>query len=126
MPIVDMQFEEGIFFARELGRIEKEDAEAWADAARHYAELSPSPIVALVDALEVTHVTAMARQVFALASGIPGLKVASVATSDASVTQTAQIIGLMARNHHTYVFPTLEQARIFAEAQAEAARSGGR
>ncbi len=116
MPVTDISFENGIYFAKESGRIDKADALLWAEHARRYAEESSGLIVALVDALEVTYISNDARRIFAKASATPGLHAAAVATKEQAAT-TASIIGLMAIEQHTYVFSTLEAARKFAEAE---------
>ncbi len=124
MPITDMWFEGGFFFAKEMGRIDKDDAKAWAQRADELAAANAEPIAAVVDALEVTYVTAEARQIFVRASKIPNLAFAVVATRDVITTQTANIIGMMAQREHTYVFGSLEDAWDFARRNLNAARSG--
>ncbi len=116
MPVTDISFENGIYFAKESGRIDKADARLWAENARRYAEESSNLIVALVDALEVSYISNDARRIFAKASAIPGLHAAAVATKDQTAT-TVSVIGLMAVEQHTYIFSTLEAARKFAEAE---------
>jgi hypothetical protein len=114
MPITQMKFENGIFFAYEEGRISKEDAKIWAKQAALYAANSPTPIVALVDALNVVYISTDARKVFVRASRIPNVKCAAVAAKNIVTEQTAKIIGLMADDGHTYVFSTLSEAHRFA------------
>jgi hypothetical protein len=115
MPVVDFHFENGIFFARGRGRIEKEDARLWARHAVYYAYHSPVPIVALIDALEVSHISNQARKIFARASHILKLAAAAVAARDVVTVQTVRVISLMAEENHTHIFPTLAQAHDFAE-----------
>jgi predicted alpha/beta hydrolase family esterase len=115
MPVQDTSFENRIFFAREVGNIDQADAEAWTMALRRHAQASPQPIVALVDALSVTSVTAAARKIFAQASQTPNLLLVAVATKDLPVTQTARVIGLMGKRGATHVFASLEEAREFAQ-----------
>lgn len=124
MPITEMYFEDGIFFAREVGRIERDDARYWAEQISYFAAISPTPIVSLVDALEVTFVTTEARQIFVRMSKIPNLKLAAVAAAEGITAQTARVIGKLAQDNHTHVFPTLEEATRFAKAQVEAAETG--
>jgi len=125
MPIYDMRFEDGIFFAREVGRIDQADAELWMKQARDYANASPTPIVALVDAREVTYITVEARRIFVIASKIPNLQAGVVATQGAVSTQSANVIGMMAERGHTHIFPTLEEAQDFARRLVQhVARSG--
>lgn len=114
MPVVDMHFEDGVFFAREYGKIEKEDAKVWANAVARYAASSPTPIVAVIDALEVDFITTEARQVFVRASHTPNLMLSAVAAKGRVTYQTARIISVMAEEDHTYIFPSVPEAYAFA------------
>jgi len=115
MPIHDISFENGLYFARESGEISLADAELWAKYAVLYASHSETPIVALIDARDVTFVTVEARRIFVRASHIPNLHGACVATKTVRNTQTSRIIGKMAQHDHTSVFETLEEARWHAQ-----------
>ncbi len=124
MPITDMEFKDGIFFCREIGQIEREDAELWAEKVREHAEASPHPIVALVDATEATYITAAAREVFARASAIPGLHAGVVAAKDFRVAQNSRLTALLAVKRHTLIFSNLAEARERAEQLAQLFHSG--
>jgi hypothetical protein len=115
MPIHDISFEDGIYFARESGEISLADAELWAKYAVLYASHSQTPIVALIDARDVTFITVEARRVFVRASHIPNLRGACVATKSVRNAQTSRIIGKMSLDDHTFVFETLEEARWYAQ-----------
>lgn len=118
MPIVDYTYENGIFYAREMGQITEDDAKEWAAQAEKYAQ--NGPIVALVDASEVIFITLEARRVFGKASAIENLVCGAIATGEFMTRQMAKSIGMMADNRHTFVFDTLEEARAFAEKQVQA------
>jgi hypothetical protein len=125
MPIFDMEFENGIYFVREVGRIDQADAELWTYYARRYAASSKTPIVALIDAYDVTYVTPEARRTFAIASRIPNLRGAAVAVKDFVNMQTSKVIALMAEDGHTHIFRSLEEARRFAVEQISSGASTG-
>lgn len=120
MPIVDMKFKNGIFFAREYGRIEKADAKAWVEQLSHHCLTNLSPVVALVDALEVKYISTEARQIFVKASKIPNFKCSAVAAKQLITVQTSRVIARMSEKDHTTIFATLEEAHAFAVKQAEA------
>lgn len=120
MPIVDMKFEDGIFSAREYGRIEKADAKAWVEKLSHHCLTSLVPVVALVDALEVKYISTEARQIFVRASKIPNFKCSAVAAEQLITVQTARVIARMSQKDHTYIFATLKEARAFALDQIDA------
>ena len=123
MPIINIHFEEGVFYCKEVGEITPDDAVRWAHHAERFAEESPYPIVALIDATECTFVTAKARAIFARASSMPNLAHAAVAVSDFKVKQSVQLIAMMALQKHTHVFDTIEAAAQFAYQHAQVYRS---
>lgn len=125
MPITDISFTDGLFFARETGTIDVDDAKLWASHAQKYAASSQTPIVALVDAIEVTSVTPQAQQIFAAASRIPNLNCAAVATRNPVSTMTARVISNRAAHEHTHLFATLESAKSFAKGRLQQLQQDG-
>lgn len=126
MAIRDISFEDGIFFAREIGKIEKADAEQWAEALRRCAASSAVPVVILVDAREMTLIAADASKVFSKAAETPNVRVAAVATSKPLATVMSRTVAMMSRvgqTHETHVFTSYEEAERFAFSQAAAART---
>ena len=115
MPIIDMRFENGMFFAREVGDIDVQDAQEWAARLRSAAESYSSPIVALVDAMDVEFVHAEARDVFVRASHTPNVRVIAVAVASVLAVVTARSIILRGEPGKTYTFVTLAEARSFAK-----------
>jgi hypothetical protein len=117
MPIVDISFENGLFFAREAGHIAAEDAKRWAEALVQSARSSSVPIVILVDAREATSISTEARRIFALASETPNVRIAAIATNNLLVEQQSRMTALMCsvrHSHETHIFRTLEEAEQFA------------
>jgi hypothetical protein len=115
MPVTDFHYNDHIFSAREVGHIDKSDAERWVEALRQNAAASPTPIVALIDAQEVTFVSAGARMAFAEASKTPNLQAICVITQDMLITQTVRVIGMLGERGRTHVFETIDDAREFAQ-----------
>lgn len=130
MPITEMSFYDGIFYAREEGVITDVDAQAWADAMQAWAETSPTPIVGLVDARGVTSVTRNAGVILAAASRHPNLFLSAVATDDPRLALTSQTIGAQGKRGGTHIFNSIDEARVFAYEQVSflnnANRSVGR
>ncbi len=114
MPIEDYSFQDRIFFAREVGVIAEEDAEAWAQQLTEHARQSDLPIVALVDALKAGLITIAVSDIFSQASFTPNLLAVVVATGP-RVTIVAHTIGMLGKPGHTKVFPTMAEARDYAE-----------
>jgi predicted dinucleotide-utilizing enzyme len=123
MPIKDIQFERGIFYAVQEGHVDTADAEAWAKAMADAAESSPEPIVILVNALEAKSLSTEARRIFSQASETPNVKIGAVVTLDRLITQQSRMTALMSRvrsTHDTYFFDNLEDAWEFAHKHAPA------
>lgn len=117
MPIYDIEFQNGLFSAREAGHIGAEDAKHWAEALIRSAKSSPVPIVILVDAREATSISTEARRIFALASETPNVRIAAIATNNMLVEQQSRMTALMCsvrHSHDTHIFRTLEEAQQFA------------
>lgn len=118
MPISNMYFKDGIFFAKESGIVNEADAREWVAELKRYAQESPVPIIALVDALEVTAITRTAEQVFAEGSKTANVRLSSVAAGSAMMAQVSRNISLRAKRGSSYIFMKMEEARRFAEEQA--------
>jgi hypothetical protein len=117
MPIDNMRFEDGIFYARQSGSISEAEARQWVDSFRAAAEASPTPIVALVDALEVTYIQPAASVIFIEGSTTPNVKAAAVVTRSTVTNVRARTISMMSENrstHQTYIFSSMAEAEQFA------------
>lgn len=117
MAVCDLSFENGLFFAREVGHISAQDAQHWAEALVHCAKSSPVPIVILIDALPATSISTEARRIFALAAETPNVRIAAIATNNLLVEQQSRMTALMCsvrHSHDTHIFRTLEEAEQFA------------
>lgn len=122
MPIRDMRFEGGIFYAKQVGLIDETDARTWVEGLKAQAAASQTPIVALIDAREVEFVSASASVIFVEGSSTPNVKVAAVVTRSTTTTVKARTIGMMSEPHHThetYVFNSLIEAEKFAKAAVQ-------
>lgn len=125
MPIQDIHFEQGVFFAREIGKIARADAEVWTDALRRCAASSPTPVVILIDAREMTIIAPDASKVFSKAAEVPNVRVAAIATSKPLATVMSRTVAMMSRvgqTHETHIFNTMEEAERFAWAHVSAAQ----
>ena len=115
MPIVDMQFQNDIFFAREVDYVGESDALAWVKALNYHTQINPSRIILLIDATEATTISNAARKIFAQASDTPNVQVAAVAVNPENMrgAQHSRITALLAsirKTHETYFFDSLEEA----------------
>ena len=122
MPITDMQFEHGIFSCREVGIINEDDAKLWVKHITHYANRSPYPIVAFIDATRAEYLTAGARQVFARASATPNLHNAAIVTNNFRVEQNARMTVQMASHKNTEIFTSIEDALRYVLHQVDTLR----
>ena len=124
MPIVDMTFENGIFFAKEVGTVNDKDARLWVDTLGGYAAASPVPVIVLVDAMELSAITGGARDIFVESSTIPNVAASVIAVRDLITAQVSRALSARGRRGATHLFSNLEEARRFAEQQAILAAGG--
>lgn len=125
MPIINYDFHDAIFSAKEVGNITAEEAQEWSNKLTDCAQQSPVKLVALVDALEVKNVVLRAVDIFTKASYTPNVIAIVVATNNV-VSSTATNIGLLGMRNKTLVFRTLQEAReCCANLLAEANNTAG-
>lgn len=110
MPIVDYAFENRIFFAKEVGVISAEDAQEWADRLRETAAYSELPIVALIDAMDLTGIHRIATNIFMACADTDNLLASVVATNPVASLQSS-MIGSSVKRGHTIVLTSLPEAQ---------------
>ncbi len=115
MPITDYHFENRIFFAKEWGIVSKDDAEMWSAKLKEFADTCSQPIVALVDAMDVTAVQKPAQKIF-IDSGYFDNILAIIVATNTTVALQAETIGLLGKRSKTRIWPSLEKAYVDAEA----------
>lgn len=123
MPINDIRFERGIFYAAQEGHVNTEDAEEWSRAMIAAAEASPGPIVIIVNALNAVSLSNDARRIFSQVSETPNVKVGVVVALDRRFMQQSRMTALMSRvrsTHDTHFFDNLDDAWEFALKEASA------
>lgn len=114
MPIVDYDFKDRIFFAREIGNISANEGYEWAERLAKHADESEQPIVALVEALKAISVSPAATRAFADVSFHKNVLAVVVATN-VGTSALADVIGRVGKQGKTHIFLSLEQARAYAE-----------
>ncbi len=113
MPITNYECHDRVFFAKETGFVTTEEAYVWVEKLESCASQNQQPIVALVDALEVTRISPVAYQVFSKASFTENV-VGVVVATNAVITQTSTTISRLGKRQQTWVFSTLDEARQYA------------
>ena len=124
MPIEDIHFEKEIVFSRARGQIERADADKWLIAVQRCVEMKRGPIIAVMDALEATFISISARVVFAQTSRNANLLGLVVAANSIIAVQSFRLTGMLGERGHTHIFPTLDEARRFAENHLQSTPSG--
>ncbi len=123
MPITQMYFNDGILFVKEEGRIEKQDARRFTEQIAHHAANCPTPVGAVIDAMDVRFISTKARKIFVRASTIPRFAFSAVAAENMVSVQTARVISTMSQDGHTYIFSNVEDAWDFALTRIKGART---
>lgn len=123
MPVSDCHFDpRGVFFCRQSGRIDTDDAKYWVEQASQYTIPAQRPIAAFVDAQEVQSVTYGARKVLRDASHLPNLAFSVVVVQRPLVIQSVRVVALMSKQEHTFVFTDLQEATQFLHQRLQTVR----
>ncbi len=121
MAITDFAFQTQIFFAKHSRIIAGDEAQLWVDKLTEYAQWSFTPIVALVDASEVSQITFPAHSLLTKASFINNVS-AIVIASSSNAQLTFKNIALLGKRNSIVICPTLDEARRHAKGLVQAKR----
>ncbi len=114
MPIHKMNFEGGVFFAKQVGYIDNVDVRMWANALGNHAGEAGMPVVAVVDMREVDRLCPTVLKVFTSILKIGNLRGVALVTSDMMASRNARVIEKLAQLPSVLVFSTLDDARRYA------------
>ena len=114
MPIHKMNFEGGVFFAKQVGYIDNVDVRMWANALGNHAGEAGMPVVAVVDMREVDRLCPTVLKVFSGILKIGNLRGVALVTSDMMASRNARVIEKLAQLPSVLVFSTLDDARQYA------------
>lgn len=114
MPIHKMNFEGGVFFAKQVGYIDNVDVRVWANALENYASEVNAPIAALVDMREVDRLCPSVLKIFARIVKIGNLCGVALVTSDTLVSRNARVIEKLSQLPGVLIFSGVSDAQQYA------------
>lgn len=114
MPIHNMNFEDGVFFAKQVGYVDDVDARMWMNAFKKYANANTSPIVALVDMREVDRLCPTVLRVFNALQGMDNVMGVALIASEQMNSRNAQVMSKLSAVPSLRVFSTLDEGHSFA------------
>ncbi len=114
MPIHNMNFEGGVFFAKQVGYVDDVDARMWMSALKKYANASHSPIVALVDMREVDRLCPTVLRIFTAIQDMGNVIGIALIASEQMNSRNAQVMSKLSVMGGLRVFSTLDEGRSFA------------
>ncbi|PJF29846.1 MAG: hypothetical protein CUN52_06305 [Phototrophicales bacterium] len=114
MPIHNMNFEGGVFFAKQVGYVDDVDARMWMNALKKYASANNTPIVALVDMREVDRLCPTVLRVFNSLQGMDNVMGVALIASEQMNSRNAQVMSKLSAISGLRVFSTLDEGRSFA------------
>lgn len=109
-----MNFEGGVFFAKQVGYVDDVDARMWMNALKKYASGSDSPIVALVDMREVDRLCPTVLRVFSSLQSMDNLMGVALIASEQMNSRNAQVMSKLSAINGVRVFSTIDEGRSFA------------
>ena len=125
MPIQESSFEDGILICRESGRIDANDAQKFEQIVYAHANMSLTPIVVLIDAIDVELITPDANKIFLRTASIPNIRGHVVVTRNLIATQSARVLAIRNREKNTYIYESFDEALKFAKKLLEQSATQG-
>ena len=116
MPIHKMNFDGGVFFAKQVGYIDNVDARMWASALGKYAKGADTPIMAVVDMTEVDRLcptVTKTLQKLVQDGNVIGIV---LITSEMMASRNARVMGKMGGMDRVRVFNHFDDAHAFVRA----------
>jgi anti-anti-sigma regulatory factor len=126
MPIHKMQFQDGVFYAKQVGYVDDTDFRMWLTALRKYAKNSDQPIMAVMDISEVDRMAATAPKLLADALSSANVRGLAIAAGGLMSSQMSRVMGAIGEMNGVRVFNAVDDARRYVEGRlAQSAKSGG-
>ncbi|MFW5691473.1 MAG: hypothetical protein ACOCXZ_03125 [Chloroflexota bacterium] len=119
MPIHNMNFESGVFFARQVGYVDDVDARMWGNALKNYAQNADLPVVAVVDMREVDRLVPTVTRVFSGLLSAPNLAGIAIVAGELMGSRNARVLSKLCELENVRVFSTIDEARAFARMQVK-------
>ena len=114
MPIHNMNFEGGVFFAKQVGYVDDVDARMWMSALKKYSSASHSPVVALVDMREVDRLCPTVLRIFGALQDMGNVLGVALTASEQMNSRNAQVMSKLSIMGGLRVFSTIDEGRTFA------------
>jgi len=116
MPIHKMNFDGGIFYAKQVGYIDNVDARMWSSAVGKYAKGADAPIMAVVDMTEVDRLCPTVIKTLQKTLNDGNLIGIVLITSDMMASRNARVMGKMGALDHVRVFSSFDDAHAYVQA----------
>jgi hypothetical protein len=117
MPIHKMTFEGNTFNAKAVGYFDNMELRLWANALNNHAN---TPIVAVLDMVEVSRLCPTVTKIFTEAFKNPNMRGIALVISDSMASQNMRVIDKLGEISGLRVFMTDEEAHRFASARLSA------
>lgn len=119
MPIHQMNYENGVFFAKQVGYLDNVDVRMWANALSNHAQDASTPVVAVVDMVEVNRICSTMPRIITDLLTAARIRGVVLVIGDSASSQTTRIISKLSDLGRVCVFPTFDEARRFAGSKLE-------
>jgi len=117
MPIHRMSFDDGVFFAKQVGYVDHVDVRMWANALRHRAQNNDMPIMAVIDILDADRLCPTMITTFQVALEAANVLGIALVAGDPMTPRDSQILGQLKTSRHVRVFSSLDKAMNFARSR---------
>lgn len=114
MPIHNMNFENNVFFARQVGYVDDVDARMWSNALKNYAANTDSDVVAVVDMCEVERLVPTVVKVFQSILKQGNLRGVAIVAGNLMNSRNARVLSKLTELSGVSVFSSQDEAYAFA------------
>ena len=114
MPILRVEFHNGVLRAKANGQLDKPDVEYWFKALRRYSSDYRRSIIVMLDARDVTFITTSARMMLAEATWLRAVQSIIFIVDEPTMAQTVRVIGMLGDHKRIQAFYSQEEAEQYA------------
>lgn len=114
MPIHNMNYDSGIFFAKQVGYVDHVDIRMWHNALNKYASASDTSTVAVIDMRQIDRLCPTVTKIFTTALAIPNVVGIALIVSDAMYSRNDRVFKSLSELSGIRIFSNLDEGQTFA------------
>lgn len=113
MPIHTMNFENGVFYAKQVGYFDSVDVTMWANALSNHAKRSGMSIMVIMDVTQVDRMCPTMTKAIKKAAGNGELLGVAIIASEMMASRNERVMSKLGALENVRLFNSMESARVF-------------